>query len=162
MNLRRVRRRRERGNAMVELSLVLLPLMALLLAIVDFSMPIFLRSTFTHAVREGARYAITYRTESGMSHTESIKKVVQEHAGGFLSSPEGLEKIDVKFYSPLNFGEATGPNANDGGNIVEVSIRNYEWGWIAPLLRVATPIHITVASSDRLEVLPRGADRPAP
>jgi hypothetical protein len=156
------RSRGQKGNAFVELSLVLLPLMALILGIVDFSMPIFLRSTFTHAVREGARYGITYRTEDGLSHTESIKRVVQRQAGGFLNSEEGLEKIHVKFYSPSTFEEVTGPNANDGGNIVEVSIRDYEWGWTVPLWRSATPLRITVSSADRLEVLPRGIARPAP
>jgi hypothetical protein len=134
----------------------------MILAIIDFSMPIFLRSTFAHAVREGARYAITYQTQGGLSQTDSIKQVVQYNAAGFLPGTEGLSRITVKYYSPTTFAEVTGPTANRDGNIVEVAVRGYEWGWIAPLWRGNTPITINVASSDRLEVLPHGTPRPLP
>jgi hypothetical protein len=152
----------QRGNAVLELGLVLLPLMALTMAIVDFSVPIFLRSLFNHAVREGARYGITYRTEPGMTHSESIKTVVQRNAAGFLNGTPGLNRISVKFYSPDTFLEVLGPNANAGGNILEVSVLAYQWNWIAPIWRAAGTLNLNARSADRLETLPRGVARPAP
>src|SRR5881392_3723031 len=75
-----VRKRRQRGTAIVETALVLVPLMALLLAVADFAKPVFIHSTFTHAVREGCRYGITYQTTyNGTTYTtqtDAIKAVV--------------------------------------------------------------------------------------
>lgn len=147
---------------MVELAFALMPTLALLFAIVDFCMPIFLTSTFNHAVREGARYAITYRTFSGQSHSRSIKTIVQQNSTGFLASSAHLDKISVRYYSPTTFAEVTGPNANAGGNIVEVRVQGFQWNWILPIWRSGTPITIGASSADRLEQLPVGAPRPAP
>jgi len=158
--LRRKARRR-RGNYLVEFSLAFFPMFVLMMAIIDFSMPIFLRSAFTHAVREGARYGITFQTMAGKTHTESIKEVVLANSSGFLSGQSGLDKVQVKWYSPVTFLELTGSGANGDGNIVEVSIPNYQWGWMAPLWRSASPQKIGVHAADRLETLPNGAARPA-
>lgn len=150
-----------RGATLVEVTLTLLPLMALMLGIIDLAMPMFIKSTFTNAVREGVRYGITYRTISGKTHSESIKTVVQESSLGFLSGSDGLSKIHVKFYTPAGV-EVTGADRNAGGNIVEVTITGYQWGWIAPLWRDATPLTVNAASSNRLEVLPRSVTPPSP
>jgi Flp pilus assembly protein TadG len=159
-----VRRRRQRGNTLLELSLVLLPVFALMMALVDFSLAIFLRSTFTHAAREGARFGITYRTINGLSHSESIKRVVQEQAMGFLNGQRGLDTIQIKWYLGVTpFTEVTaGPGRNADGNIVEVSIRNYTWSWLAPVWRPGTPLRMTITSADRLEKLRLGMARPTP
>ncbi len=157
-----MRRKFQRGNASLELALVILPLLALLMSILDFSIPIFMRSLFMHATREGARYGITYRTQAGMTHTESMKAVVQRNAAGFLNGPTGLSRIEVKFYSASTFTEVLGPNANEGGNIVEVSVNSYPWTWMAPIWRMPGGLTITARSSDRLESLPRGMPRPTP
>lgn len=154
--------RTKRGNIFVELALVLMPVLALLLAIIDFALPIFLRSTFTHAVREGVRYGITFQTMPGLSQTDSIKRVVQTNAAGFLNGSSGLSRIQVKYYSPVTFLEVTGPAANADGNVVEVSVTGYSWSMIAPVWRANTPISVGAVSSDRLEVLPRTAARPTP
>lgn len=155
-------RKPERGSASIELSLTLLPLMAMVMGIVDFTMPIFLQSLFTHAVTQGARYGITYQTRTGQTHSQSIKSVVQENAAGFLNATTDMNLIQVKFYSPLTFSEVTGPNANVGGNIVEVSISGYNWTNIAPIWRSSGPLAIRATSADRLEMLPKNVARPAP
>ena len=51
----RSRRRGRRGNAFIEAAFVLVPLFALIFAILDFGLAIFVRSTLQHAVREGVR-----------------------------------------------------------------------------------------------------------
>lgn len=145
---------RRRGSAFVEFALVLLPLMAIFLAIIDFGFAIFLRSTFQHAVREGVRYAITGRTGQGMGQDDSIKAVVQKNAMGFLSGRDGASKIYIRYYVPGTF---TQTQNNAGGNIAEVSIEGYTWRWMAPLLRaVVPPLPISARSSDQMEASPGG------
>ena len=112
--------------------MVLIPLIALWVAIIDFSFGIFLRGTFQHAAREGARYAVTSRTEAGMGHDASIKAAVQRNAMGFLNGEQGASRIHIRYYTPGTLAET---QSNAGGNIVEVSIEGYTWNWIAPVLR---------------------------
>ena len=151
-----------RGAAMFEIAMALVPFLALSFAIFDFAMPIFIRTMLTNAVREGTRYAITYQTRTGLTQSQSIQQVVQEQSVGFLSGSTGLNLIKVRFYSPTTFVEQTGSNRNAGGNIVEVSVEGYSWKYMLPLWRSSAPVQIHATSSDRLEMLPASAARPAP
>jgi Flp pilus assembly protein TadG len=147
-------KRRRRGNAMVELALVLLPLLAIIFGIVDFSLAIYLRSTFRHAAREGARYAVTGRTTGGLGQDASIRAVVQRNAMGFLNGSGGASKIYIRYYVP---GTLVETQSNAGGNVVEVSIEGFTWDWIAPILRRGAPVMTVLArSSDRVENSPGG------
>ena len=143
---------------MVELALVLLPLLAIIFAIIDFSLAVFLKSTFRHAAREGARYAVTGRTSAGMGQDASIRGVVQKNAMGFLNGTSGAAKIYIRYYNP---GTLVETQSNAGGNIVEVSIEGYTWNWIAPVMRSATPpMTVLARSSDRMENTPGGISPP--
>jgi len=145
---------RRRGAALIELPLVLIPLVALWVAIIDFSFSIFIKGTFQHAVREGVRYAVTSRTEPGLGQDASIKGVVQRNAMGFLNGAEGAARIHIRYYVP---GTLTETQSNAGGNIVEVSVEGYTWNWIAPVLRQdMAPLTILARSSDRMEASPAG------
>ena len=155
--MNRLKGRRRRGNAFIEGALVLVPLFALMFAITDFGLAIFIKNTFMHAVREGVRYAVTYKVQSGYGHDASIKNVVQANAMGFLSGTANYDKIKIRYYNPSSFAEVS---ANDPGNIVEVSVEGYTWGWLAPLWRSNTPLNISVRSSDRMESLPGGVSPP--
>jgi hypothetical protein len=147
------RRRRSRGSAMVETALVLVPMLAVTLATFDYAVAIFLQTTFRHAVREGVRYAVTSQTMDGMGQDASIKTVVQRNAMGFLNGAANAEKIKIRYYDPVTLAETA---SNAGGNLVEVSIEGYQWSWMAPIMRSATPLTITVRSSDRMEASPNG------
>src|SRR5262245_5437470 len=111
-----MKKRRQRGNTPVEAAFILVPTLALLFGILDFSMGIVLGRTLHHAGREGVRYAVTYSTVGGLGHDASIKSVVQSNAMGFLAGESGLEKIKVRYYLGDTFEETAvnGPN-----NIVE-------------------------------------------
>jgi len=151
------RRSRSRGNAMAEAALCLIPFMAATIGIIDVSLGIYIRETFQHAVREGTRYAITYQTVDGLCHIPSIKKRVKLHSMDFLSDAQVDAYVKVKFYLPDGSAES---GENKPGHLVEVSIENYEWKWIAPLWRSNEPLKITVRSSDKMEGLPGGSGAP--
>ena len=146
---------------MLEGALILVPLLALLLALIDFSFVIFLRTTFQHAAREGVRYAITYQTMPSLSHDASIKSVVQTNAMGFLNGAPGAALIFIRYYRPDTMAELTGVNSNGPGNLVEISVEGYSWNWIAPIWRTSTPLLMTARASDRMEGLPGGQLPPA-
>lgn len=154
------RRRRvlgSRGGAIIETALCFMPFMALLLGITDLSLAMFIRQTMQHAVREGVRYAITYQVEDGLCHVPSIKAVVKKNAMGLLTDQKVEDYVKVKFYKPDGSAES---GQNRPGHLVEVSVENLEWKWIAPLWRVSTPMKVTVRSSDRMEGLGGGNDPP--
>jgi Flp pilus assembly protein TadG len=158
------RRARQRGNSVVEMALVILPTFALVLGTIDYSIALFIKSTFQNAVREGVRYAVTFQTKTGYCQDDSVRLVVQEYAVGLLGSTGSPNRtnIAVNYYSPSDLSTAlTTTSANYPGNIVEVSITNYTWSWISLLsgtytLRDATPMTIIAFSSDRLGGLPGG------
>jgi hypothetical protein len=156
--MKRVAKRRSRAGAtFVESALIFLPFFALIFAMVDFSLAIFVKSTLQHSVREGVRYAVTYQLEQGYCHDDSIKNVVVRNAMGFLSSEEAREKIHIRYFLPDTLSPA---GNNDPGNIIEVSVEDFEWGWIAPLWRSGTPMSMLIRSSDRMEGLPGGSSVP--
>jgi Flp pilus assembly protein TadG len=154
----------ESGSACLELALVFLPLFAVLFAFVDFSMPIFLRSTLQSSVRAGVRYAITWQSAPGSGQDDSIRQVVRQNALGLIDGDAAADSIAIKYYSPADLStEVTGAGSNAPGNVVEVSVTNYTWSWIAPLsaglnpgFYAVSPLVISVSSADRMESLPAG------
>jgi Flp pilus assembly protein TadG len=150
-----------RGSSFVESAFVFIPLMAVIVAIFDYSLVIMTRSTLQHAVREGLRYAITYQVSPGLGHDASIREVVKNNSLGFLNNVTGNEnpcKICIRYYNPTTLSFT---NANSPGNVVEVAVENHTWNWIAPLMRSGAPLQITVRASDRTESLPPGTLVPA-
>jgi Flp pilus assembly protein TadG len=153
------RQSKESGSAILEASLILLPMLALFLGIVDMSFAVFIQSTLTNATREGSRFAIaygsTYNGSACVSQANCIAQVVQANAIGL---PQGLASsyITVNYYTandlsnPVEVCSAgtctvkgvlpqTLSNgkivtyANQPGNIVEVVVAGYPWNWLIPL-----------------------------
>jgi Flp pilus assembly protein TadG len=159
----------------VEFALVLTPFFALALTTIELSLPIFKKSTFENAVREGCRFGITYQTTFNgttyTSMTSAIKAVVQANAMGFLSD---ATVIHVNYFNSVSFADVTGSGtgvANADGNIIQVSVSGYTHSWIAPVAWFwgsttfqinPAPLTIAAVSADRLESLPPGTTRPAP
>jgi Flp pilus assembly protein TadG len=155
-----VRKRRQKGNSVLEMALGLLPLIALMLGIMDFSFSIFIQSSFQNATREAVRFGITYSlvyngTTYG-SQTAAMTAVVQANAFGFLDNalrlPDGTQantKIQVNYYFPdnlstpalasqLNYTTTTTPPyvircLNQTGDVLEVRVNAYPWNWMVPL-----------------------------
>ncbi len=156
----RIKSNRRRGNALIEMSLMIVPLFGLLFGIVDFGFAIFIRSTLQHSVREGVRYAVTYQLVSGMCQDDSIKEAVKTQAMGFLSDAAHANKIKIRYYDPTTFNEVLAPQGNSPGNIVEVAVEAYQYSWLAPLFWSSSPLYIHVRASDRMEGLPGGGVAP--
>ena len=142
----------QRGSTVVESALVLFPLFAFVCATIDTSLVIFMKNTVRQAAREGVRYGITAQTMPGMCQDDSIKKLVQDRAAGFLAGESGASHIQVQYYDPQTFT----PAENRPGNIVEVSIVNLPWSWIVPIWKSPGEIQINAAVTGILEAAPNG------
>ena len=149
------RRRGQKGSELLEFMLVLLPLLGVVGLIVDNSWVIFTRSTLQFAVREGARYAVTSQVMTNMGQKDSVKKIVQNRSLGLLAGKTGLDKIQVRFYTPDTFLDVSNTvGGNAGGNLVEVAVEDFSWAPLIPVLRSAQPLKISARCWDRMEASP--------
>jgi hypothetical protein len=153
------RRRRQRGAALVESAFILFPMVLLTAGIFDVAVALMVKATFTHAVREGARYAITYQTSGGLGQDASIKKVVKTNAMGLLND----SNISINYYDSANPTVLIAPpGGNAPNNIVVVSITGFSWKWMVPVaMGGRNPLNITAAAADRMEGLGAGQTAPA-
>ncbi len=160
----RRRKGRSGGNAMLESAFTLVPLFALICGFADISIMLFRWSTLQNAVREGCRYAITFQTSGALGQDASIEQVVQQYALGVVTVTDSPQHIFVNYYAPTNLTTAIGSGGNIPGNIVQVSVQNLSWSWIAPLsgtigvspFYAGAPFTLNVYSSDMLGGYPAG------
>jgi Flp pilus assembly protein TadG len=158
------RKRRSGGNAILESAFTLVPLFALICGFADISIMLFRWSTLQNAVREGCRYAITFQTSGSLGQGASIELVVQQYAMGIVTATDTPQHIFVTYYAPTNLTTPVGTGGNVPGNIVQVSVQNISWSWIAPLsgsigvspFYAGAPFALNVYSSDMLGGYPAG------
>jgi len=155
---RTVRRSKsQRGSALLEGSLIILPLLALGFAMLDYPLAIFIQNTMRNAVREGVRYAITQQTGGG-GQDAAIKSVVQANAMGFLNTADitaGNAAITIEYHDKGTLGLVTGKGSNGQGNICVVTA-SVTRAWMAPLWRSTGLLTFSASSSDVMEAPPGG------
>lgn len=166
-------RKRQRGAETLAGALALIVMIPFIVVITDIAWGVFVKVTLQHAVREGVRFAVTNQVSSNpgggsFGQLDSIRGVVSRYAGGVLQGQE--DKVTVKFYSGTTLNEDTGPSRNRGGNVVMVSVENYEYepilninklaGWSELEIKKNNPIIITVHAADRMESCPMGICSP--
>ena len=150
-----------KGATIIEMSVILLPLLALGLATFDFALAITLQNTMQYAVRQGVRYAITSQTASGSGHDASIKEVVVANSMNMIpllipANADPNNYITITYYDPATFTLQTGAGSNKGGNICQVTLTGLSYKWMATLMRGNTPLNIAASSSDIMEASPNG------
>ena len=175
-----IRRKNQRGTAMIETGLIIVPLIAMILGIGNICMLVFLKAVFQNAAREGVRWAITYSpTYQGSacpSQNACITQVVQDNSFGFLSGTAGAKLITINYYAPFSLSApitsvpvlSTDPNfpnvnyLNQTNNVVEVVIAGFQWSWMGPItgMTPAAPMALGASASDVLEGYPVGTSAP--
>jgi Flp pilus assembly protein TadG len=146
---------------MLEGALIILPLLALGFALLDYPLAIFIQNTLRNAVREGVRYAITQQSGGG-GQDASIKSVVQQNAMGFLNSADisaGNASITITYYDKSTLASTNGSGSNGQGNICVVTAAVTR-AWMAPLWRSTGLLTFSASSSDVMEA-PSGGVLPA-
>ncbi len=139
--IRRTSRRfRERGNTVMELVFFLFPTLAIICGFLDIGMALFVWNTLQNAVREGTRYAITYQVDSNGTQIRSVQDTVASWSMNLVQATTTSGNpgyIAVTFYTPPTPTNpsgtlVTGANSNAPGNIVQVSVPNFPYKWMAP------------------------------
>ncbi len=150
----------------MESAFTLIPTFALIFAFVDFGLMLYRWSSLQNAVREGVRYAITFQRNGSLGQTASIKQVVERNSMRLVRTTDTPQHIFVKFYSKTAPDTPIASGGNIPGNIVEVSVQNVSWNWIAPLsgsyggripfYRTRSPFNLKVYAFDLLGGYPVG------
>ncbi len=151
------RSRTQSGSAMLEGALVLLPMMALFFAMVDFPFGIYIQNTLREAVREGVRFAITQQT-GGSGQDAAIKAVVESYSLGLLSDADitaGKSTFTIAYYDAATLTAVTGTGSNAQGNICVVTT-SVQHSWMAPVWNSTGILTFSASSADVMEAPPGG------
>lgn len=156
-----------KGAEALEFTLVLLPLLAMILVLLDTAWAIYAKNSLQYAVRIGVRHGVTItasQTPNGTCLTDMVKATVQQNSFGLLSGASKLPLIKVNYFQPpaANSNGAvtdvsTQNNGNAPGNIMQVSVQNFSLMPLVPRLFSwkETPDHnplvMSVYSADRIE-----------
>ena len=165
---RATRGRGRRGSELLEFSLVVLPLLAMMTVLVDTAWAIFAESTLQRAVRIGVRTGVTLTASSSLittygDLTTAVKNVVKSNSFGLLNA-SGITKVKVNYLQPPppnSTAAATDvsgqSNGDAGGNIMKVSVQGFSLNPLMPrIYGGTTPIDnaaliISVNSADIIE-----------
>jgi len=161
------RARRRKGSELLEFSMVMLPLLAMVTVVVDMGWAVFAESTLQRAVRIGVRTGVTLTSSSALitqygDLTTAVKNVVQQNASGLLRNDYATIKVNyLQPPPPSSTSAATDvsgqANGDAPGNIMKVSVVGYS---LLPLMpRIyggkngidSNPMIITVNSADIIE-----------
>jgi Flp pilus assembly protein TadG len=161
------RRDRRRGAELLEFTLAMLPLLAMITVLIDTSWALFARSALQRAVRIGVRSGVTLTSAqmaTGACLTDTVKGVVQANALGLLNGDTGLSKIKVNYLqppAPSSTADAVdvsaSANGNQPGNIMQVTVQNFSLlplmpRLLGPAVRADNdPTVLTVKSADMIE-----------
>ena len=148
----RSRVRTQKGSAILEAGLVIMPLMAVGFALVDYPVAFFVQNVLRNAVREGIRFAVTQQTGAN-GQDAAIKTVVQNNSMGFLTS---TSYVSISYLNGQTLQSVSGVGSNAQGNICIVSIINYPWNWMVPIWRNSSAFTFSASSSDVMESPPNG------
>jgi Flp pilus assembly protein TadG len=158
----RPRSRTQAGSAILEGALVLLPMMAMFFAMIDYPFALFIQNSIREGVREGVRFAITQQTGTG-GQDAAIKAVVESYSMGFLNDTDitaGRSVFSITYYDGMSTstplaaaGTGTGSNAEGNICVVYASIQH---SWMAPVWRSTGILTFSASSSDVMEAPPLG------
>ncbi len=123
----------ERGQSLVETAIVLMLLLLLTFAIIDFSSLFYVFLALENGVSQATRYAVTGQLQSGndpntgnpYNREGSIKKIMQD-----VTPTLDITKATITF---SNITKGTSDSGGPG-DIIRVNV-SYDWNIITPLIR---------------------------
>jgi Flp pilus assembly protein TadG len=153
----RRRSRTQSGSAALEAAYVLLTMMAMFFAMIDYPFAIFVQNALREGVREGVRFAITQQTGSG-GQDAAITAVVENYTFGYLNATNiasGAATFSITYYNGTTLAAVTGVGSNAEGNICVVSA-TLQHIWMAPVWHSSGILTFAASSSDVMEAPPGG------
>jgi Flp pilus assembly protein TadG len=130
-----------KGQTTVEFAMTAFILFAVLFALIDFAVMFFVNLTMQHAVREGARYAITGQGgNNGAQRRKALVDKIKECSYGLYeknANPRKDPEVSVVVpNSGATFSNYTGTPVNDTGSPNEIIVvkLTYSWPLLTPIL----------------------------
>lgn len=143
--LDRIRSGNRKGQTIVEFALAAVILFSLLFAIIDLALMFFVNLTMQHAVREGARYAITGQSDLGADRRAALIAKIREQSMGMYDKNLHVPKdpsVSIIKPSGVTFTNYSGtPTTGDPGQSDEVIVISltYKWSLVTPLMKPFFP-----------------------
>jgi hypothetical protein len=151
-----MRRRGERGQALVEFAIVSIVFLMVVFAIMDFALLLQSWVTVQHAAREGARYAVTGQVAcNGVTDDRPacITQVAKRATTGLYGGGESGSEVAVSYESwDYENGFADPPKPNDPGaqcDAIEVDV-SYTYHFVTPFLKALAPGGLALAGRQRM------------
>lgn len=133
-----------KGQTTVEFAATALVLFTVLFALIDLAVMFYVNLTMQHAVREGARYAITGQGgNNGNQRRMALEERIRACSYGLYdknANPRRNEALNVSVVTPSStatFANYTGTPVDDTGDpnqIIIVSL-DYSWRLLTPILQ---------------------------
>lgn len=134
-----------KGQSTIEFALAAILLLVLLFAIIDLAAMFYVNLTMQHAVREGARYAITGRSDLGADRRSALIAKIKGQSMGLydknIHNPRD-PSISVIRPSGVTFSNYSGtPVTGDPGQAGETIVVSltYTWPLMTPLMKPFFP-----------------------
>ena len=128
---------RMRGIAAVEMAISSFVFFLLIFTILDFSIYSFVNLTMQHAVREGARYAITGQAGldplGGGDREQAIIQKIRDSSAGFFDDLLTVSDIDVTDSNGVPVAGFGAP-----GQTIVITL-NCQWPQLSPFIQAASP-----------------------
>jgi Flp pilus assembly protein TadG len=140
MIVKKLRGRRSRGGALVEVAIVMVLFTSMVFGIFEYCRLLMDWNVLNNAAREGCRYALVNNTNTTIS--TDVQTVVTNYMGGETSSFSGLT-VTV---SGTHNGVSTTVNNLTSGDFITVTVTGtYKFMKIVPLVTMPTTLSLTSA-----------------
>lgn len=131
-----------KGQATVEFALTALVLFLVLFALIDFSIMFFVNLTMQHAVREGARYAVTGQGKNGADRRKNMVDKISDSSYGLYEKNAGSRKDPeirlISYPDSGAFSNYTGSeihgDTGEPSQVIMVQLA-YSWPLLTPIIR---------------------------
>ncbi len=134
-------RRRQRGSAVVEMAIIAPIAFLLLIGIIEYSILFFTTLTMQYAVREGARYAITGRTDKDPATANqqrylAVIQAIKSNSMGMYDTVTPVISVNNTTYASTN---AYSANMFGGPGDILVLRLDCTWKLATPLIAAFFP-----------------------
>jgi Flp pilus assembly protein TadG len=143
---RKSNRRGERGAALVEFSIAALVFLTAVFAVIEFGRLLWVHNALTDAARRGARYAVNHTpAESDAAKRMAIYGTTADGASPMVTDLTP-DKVKVEYSPGFNVGEGT----------VKVSIQNYTFNFVVPLVgtKIVMPAYASTLTAENAGQVP--------
>ena len=134
--------RQNKGQAVVEFAMVIILFLMFLMTIMDFAIMFFVNQTMQHAVRDGARAAVTGNVNAGSDALTTMTDKIKAQSMGFYDKNITTQQrlvISKQKMGAIGFTNYSGTPVSGGTGAAQdlITVRlNYSWPLLTPFAKL--------------------------